>query len=47
MIGGTVDEAPAVEDPVAVVDPGLAVVEVEVVELASAVVIVGDLVDDD
>ena len=47
MIGGTIDEAPAVEGPVAVVDPGSVVVEVEVVELASAVVVVGDSVDDD
>ena len=47
MIGGTIDEAPAVEGPVAVVDPGTVFVEVEIVELASAMVDVGDSFIDD
>ena len=44
LIRGAVDEALVLEEPVAVVDPGSAVVEV--VELASAAVVNGDSVND-
>ena len=43
---GAIDKAPAMEEPTAVVDPGLAIVEVEVVELGSITVVVVDSVND-